>query len=153
MSTKSCKRYVILFDRWSYAATLLCYIAFFLIIWILRVPLKRTSDYPEQFKTPLLRKNQLEDSFVIKMKNSNFNSDKSDNIGTLLNEKKEYLVNPNNNDNLHKDHVDILTSVFIRYANIYINMFVLIYVYNHRKLFNFFTKNVSRLVKIIELIY
>lgn len=53
------------------------------------------------------------DSFDMKMRNSNFNSDKRAE-DTLLNEKSEYLVNVNDHENLHKDRTQILMDVFTK---------------------------------------
>lgn len=56
---------------------------------------------------------KLEDTFEIKMKNSNFNSDnKVDSENKILNDKNEYLVNVNNEENIHRDQADILEDVF-----------------------------------------
>ena len=55
-----------------------------------------------------------EDTFEIRMKNSNFNSDRKDGENNLLNNKNEYLINVNANENANKDQTEILQEVFKR---------------------------------------
>ncbi|XP_044751501.1 45 kDa calcium-binding protein [Coccinella septempunctata] len=102
-----------LFLRWSYSVPLLSYLAFFLLIWTLSLPL---SPFTRR-STIILNSqwNKPEDSFEIRMKNSNFNSDKviSDNEVTEES-KNEYLVNTNNKENVNKNQNEILQDVFSR---------------------------------------
>lgn len=60
----------------------------------------------------IIKKRTLEDSFEIKMRNSNFNSDIKENGNAVLSEKNEYLVNVNNNENYNKNENEILEEVF-----------------------------------------
>lgn len=55
-----------------------------------------------------------EESFEIRLKNSNFNSDRGDTEKNLLNNKNEYLINVNGGENVHKDQTQILREVFIK---------------------------------------
>ncbi|XP_017784780.1 PREDICTED: 45 kDa calcium-binding protein isoform X1 [Nicrophorus vespilloides] len=97
--------------RWSFTVPILCYILFFIMIWTLSVPLKPNIRIEIPNDTPMELKRGVEDTFEIRMKNSNFNSDKNaeDN---LLNEKNEYLINVNNKENINKDQTEILEDVF-----------------------------------------
>lgn len=97
------KKFVVLFERWSYKFSLVCYLLFFLMIWMLSVPLKSHVRYDVP-SINFASNKKIEDTFEIKLKNSNFNSDNIDN--------SEYLVNMNNNENIHKDQTDILMDVF-----------------------------------------
>lgn len=106
--TKNLKLPGIIFLRWSYTVPVLCYLTFFLMIWMMSVPLKPIKIVKE------IHIPKDEDSFEIRMKNSNFNSDKQDD--NLLNNKNEYLVNVNNNENQDKDQGQILSEVFRKYA-------------------------------------
>ncbi|KAJ3656086.1 hypothetical protein Zmor_015187 [Zophobas morio] len=103
----NCK-HVILLLRWSYTVPLLCYFIFFLTIWMLSVPLKPIKIVKE---IPI---HKPEDTFEIRMKNSNFNSDRKDGENNLLNNKNEYLINVNANENANKDQTEILQEVFKR---------------------------------------
>lgn len=104
-----------LFLRWSYSVPLLSYLAFFLLIWTLSLPLspftrRGTAILNTQWNKP-------EDSFEIRMKNSNFNSDKVMPENEATEESKnEYLVDTNNKDNANKDQNEILQNVFTRYV-------------------------------------
>ncbi|KAL3283631.1 hypothetical protein HHI36_006770 [Cryptolaemus montrouzieri] len=100
--------------RWSYSVPLLSYLSFFLLIWTLSLPL---SPFTRR-NTVLIddrQWNKIEDSFEIRMKNSNFNSDKMK-IGIPVTEedKNEYLVNVNNKANENRNQNDILQDVFSR---------------------------------------
>lgn len=97
----------VLFQRWSYTVPLLCYITFFCMIWMLSVPLRPNLTVHSQVKRQKLLS---ESEFDIKLKNSNFDSDKKEE--ELLNEKNEYLVNVNDRENIHKDQSQILWDVF-----------------------------------------
>lgn len=97
----------------SYSVPLLSYLAFFLLIWTLSLPLSPLTRrsavvLEEQWHKP-------EDSFEIRMKNSNFNSDKvKPEIEATEEAKNEYLVNTNNKDNFNKNQNEILQDVFSR---------------------------------------
>ncbi|KAG5880648.1 hypothetical protein JTB14_022814 [Gonioctena quinquepunctata] len=91
--------------RWSYTVPILCYIAFFFVIWMLAVPLKHNIRTITEIKV-----DPPEDSFEIRMRNSNFNTDKKAEEGDE--EKNEYLVNANDEDNFRKDQAEILMEVF-----------------------------------------
>ncbi|KAK9879605.1 hypothetical protein WA026_006670 [Henosepilachna vigintioctopunctata] len=98
--------------RWSYSVPLLSYLSFCLLIWTLSLPLS-----PFTRNTVLIDRqwNRIEDSFEIRLKNSNFNSDKMKGGDKLTEENKnEYLVNVNNKDNVNKNQNDILQDVFSR---------------------------------------
>lgn len=96
-------KYNVLFQRWSYVVPLLCYLLFFCMIWTLSVPLKPISQTTS---------NQQEAKNIYKMsKNTNINSEKD-----ILNEKNEYLVNVNDENNKNKNQVEILEDVFKRYT-------------------------------------
>lgn len=101
-------KHLILLLRWSYTVPVLCYITFFLTIWMLSVPLKPIKIVKE------LRIDKPEDSFEIRMKNSNFNSDRKEGENNLLNNKNEYLINVNTNENVNKGQTEILQDVFKR---------------------------------------
>lgn len=62
----------------------------------------------------LISSKRLEDSFEIRIQNSNFNSDKE---GLQQMEKNEYLVNVNNDENARKGETQILTEVFVQADN------------------------------------
>lgn len=111
MKLKANKRLNI-FERWSFAVPVLCYLTFFSMIWILSVPLKSSANVVVQDDLQYYAKQKLEDTFEIKMKNSNFNSDRDEGENQLLNVKGEYLVNLNNN--IHVDPSAILEDVFKR---------------------------------------
>ncbi|CAH0557552.1 unnamed protein product [Brassicogethes aeneus] len=86
--------------RWTYSVPVLCYCTFFVMIWMLSVPLKPiTRNHKDK---PIA----LEDTFEVRLKNSNFNSDKKT---EEYEEKNEYLINTNNNDKN-----EILQDVFIK---------------------------------------
>lgn len=91
--------------RWSYTVPVLCYMAFFFMIWMLAVPLKPNIRIVKDIKVE-----PPEDSFEIRMKNSNFNSDKR--AVDEAEEKNEYLVNVNDEENSKKDKAEILKDVF-----------------------------------------
>lgn len=93
--------------RWSYTVPILCYVVFFLMIWMLSVPLKPNIKIVKDIKVE-----PPEDSFEIRMKNSNFNSDKK--LVEEAEEKNEYLVNVNDEENFKKDKTQILKEVFIK---------------------------------------
>lgn len=97
----------LIFLRWSYTVPLLCYIVFFITIWMLAVPLKPIKIRKEINLQP-------EDTFEIRIKNSNFNSDANNNVNhqAVLDEKNEYLINVNSIENEHKDKTEILQEVF-----------------------------------------
>lgn len=103
-------KYYLIFERWSFTVPILCYLVLFCMIWILSVPLKPTINLkiPDRDKEP----QKLEDTFEIKIKNSNFNSDKIDSESKILSDKNEYLVNVNNEENVHRNQADILEDVF-----------------------------------------
>lgn len=92
--------------RWSYTVPILCYIAFFFMIWMLAVPLKPKIKISKEIKLQ-----PPEDSFEIRIKNSNFDSDRKGEQN-LLEDRNEYLVNVNNEENSSKDKTQILTEVF-----------------------------------------
>lgn len=112
---KSPSKYYLIFERWSFAVPILCYLVLFCMIWILSVPLKPTINLkiPDRDKDT----QKLEDTFEIKIKNSNFNSDKIDSESKILSDKNEYLVNVNNEENVHKNQADILEDVFKKYTS------------------------------------
>lgn len=103
----NCK-HIILLLRWSYTVPILCYVVFFFTIWMLSVPLKPIKIVKE------IHINKPGESFAIRMKNSNFNSDRKEAENLILNDKNEYLVNVNNNENIGKDQTEILKEVFTR---------------------------------------
>lgn len=75
------------------------------MIWMLSVPLKPNIKIVKDIKVE-----PPEDSFEIRMKNSNFNSDKK--VVEETEEKNEYLVNLNDEENYKKDKTQILKEVF-----------------------------------------
>ncbi|CAG9862979.1 unnamed protein product [Phyllotreta striolata] len=93
--------------RWSYTVPILCYIAFFLMIWMLAVPLKQNIKIVKKLNI------DAEDSFEIRIKNSNFNTDKKP-ISEDIDQKNEYLVNTDDEEYLNKDSTRILTEVFVK---------------------------------------
>ncbi|XP_019874233.1 45 kDa calcium-binding protein [Aethina tumida] len=97
-------KYVVLL-RWTYTVPLLCYVAFFVMIWMLSVPLKPPKETVKHIG------DRPEDTFEIRIKNSNFDSDKKP---EEYEERNEYLINANNAENAHKDKTDILKEVFIK---------------------------------------
>ncbi|KAK5645804.1 hypothetical protein RI129_004268 [Pyrocoelia pectoralis] len=102
------------FERWSYLVPILSYFTLFCTIWILSVPLKSNkTKSPNQFHL-YSRNKLLQHDFVIKMKNSNFNSDKVEAENQLLNVKGDYLINlnGNNNNKVHVDPTAVLEDVF-----------------------------------------
>lgn len=98
-------KYVVLL-RWTYTVPLLCYVAFFVMIWMLSVPLKPPKETVKHIG------DRSEDTFEIRIKNSNFDSDKKP---EEYEERNEYLINANNAENAHKDKTDILKEVFTKY--------------------------------------
>ncbi|KAJ8951906.1 hypothetical protein NQ318_019885 [Aromia moschata] len=94
--------------RWSYTVPVLCYVAFFLMIWTLAVPLKPTLKAPKNVGV----RRPVEDTFEVRIRNSNFNSDRKG--GGSLDEKNEYLVNVNDEENSKKDKAEILADVFVK---------------------------------------
>ncbi|CAG9835298.1 unnamed protein product [Diabrotica balteata] len=84
--------------RWSYTVPILCYLAFFVMIWMLAVPLKHNIKIVKDLKV------NVEDSFEIRIKNSNFNTDKRGEEELI--DKNEYLVDFN------KDGTRTLMEVF-----------------------------------------
>ncbi|KAF5294061.1 hypothetical protein FQA39_LY13535 [Lamprigera yunnana] len=101
-----------LFTRWSYLISVGCYLTFFTVSWIMSVPLR--SDKKVINNDNPFTKQRLEDAFVIKMKNSNFNSDKADIEMQILNVQNNYLNNAIDNTNkaIHIDPIAILKDVF-----------------------------------------
>ncbi|XP_074025337.1 stromal cell derived factor mayday [Leptinotarsa decemlineata] len=91
--------------RWSYTVPILCYFIFFFAIWMLAVPLKHNITIIKELKV-----NPPEDSFEIRIRNSNFNTDKRTEDGDE--DKNEYLVNVNDENNSRKDQTGILMEVF-----------------------------------------
>lgn len=76
------------------------------MIWMLSVPLKPNIKIVKDIKVE-----PPEDSFEVRMKNSNFNSDKK--VEQEEEEtKNEYLVNVNDAENSKKDKTQILKEVF-----------------------------------------
>lgn len=75
------------------------------MMWMLSVPLKSNIQIVKDIKVE-----PPEDSFEIRMKNSNFNSDKK--AAEEAEEKNEYLVNVNDEENAKKDKTEILKEVF-----------------------------------------
>lgn len=75
------------------------------MIWMLSVPLKPNIKIVKDIKVE-----PPEDSFEIRMKNSNFNSDKK--AVEEAEEKNEYLINVNDEQNSKKDKTEILKEVF-----------------------------------------
>lgn len=78
------------------------------MIWMLSVPLKPNIKIVKDIKVE-----PPEDSFEVRMKNSNFNSDKK----VVVEEedaKNEYLVNVNDEEHSKKDKAQILKEVFKR---------------------------------------
>lgn len=75
------------------------------MIWMLAVPLKPNIRIVKDIKVE-----PPEDSFEIRMKNSNFNSDRK--AVEEAEEKNEYLVNVNDEENSKKDKTEILKEVF-----------------------------------------
>lgn len=84
-----------LFERWTFAVPILFYGLFFYAIWALSVPLKsgNKSLKNDRDVIDLFARRKLEESFEVKIKNSNFNSDKAIAENQLFNVKNEYLVN------------------------------------------------------------
>lgn len=76
------------------------------MIWMLSVPLKPNIKIVKDIKVE-----PPEDSFEVRMKNSNFNSDQK-NVDEEIEEKNEYLVNVNDEENSKKDKTQILKEVF-----------------------------------------
>lgn len=104
-----------LFERWSYVVPILCYLAFFSMIWILSLPLKSNTNLEISDDENFYSKEKLEDTFEIRIKNSNFNSDKEVAENELLNTKTEYLVNFNSYRNKYgTDQTKILEEVFTK---------------------------------------
>lgn len=106
-------KFRVIFKRWSFSVPPLFYIVFYCAIWLLSVPLRSniTIKIPNHAEY-VINKRSLEDSFEIRMKNSNFNSDLKGNRDAVLSEKNEYLVNVNNNENYNKNENEILEEVF-----------------------------------------
>lgn len=78
------------------------------MIWMLSVPLKPNITIVKDIKVE-----PPEDSFEIRMKNSNFNSDNGKRaVEDDGGEKNEYLVNVNDEENSKKDKTQILKEVF-----------------------------------------
>lgn len=88
--------------RWSYTVPALCYLLFLLMTQLLMIPLK-----PNQQTTNKLELGILENTFEVRIKNSNFNSDSK--VSPL--EKNEYLVSVNVNDP-EESPARVLTKVF-----------------------------------------
>lgn len=103
-----------LFHRWSYGVPLLCYVTFLCLIWMLSLPLKSNLSTHRDVNTKTHGLEE-ENAFHVKIRNSNFNSDKNVE-DALLNDKNEYLVNVNDHENLHKDRTQILEEVFKKYV-------------------------------------
>lgn len=118
---------IIVFERWSFGVPILCYLLLFCMIWILSVPLKPNLNI-KIAETDNLNK-KLEDTFEIKIKNSNFNSDKTESENKILNDKNEYLVNVNNEENVHRDQADILQDVFKKYYENYSKIIFIVRTY------------------------
>ncbi|KAF5303096.1 hypothetical protein FQR65_LT08428 [Abscondita terminalis] len=97
------------FRRWSCVVSILCYLIFFGLIWTTSVPLKSNKNINVGVE---YEDRNLEDSFVIKIKNSNFNSDTLDVDTQFLNIKGDYLDNLNYNNAMHIDSNAILRDVF-----------------------------------------
>ncbi|XP_066254790.1 45 kDa calcium-binding protein [Euwallacea similis] len=91
--------------RWSYTVPALCYVLFLLMTWMLTIPLRPKISYSDGFAASRF----LEDTFEVRIKNSNFNSDR---VNGDVPQKNEYLVNVNNAENSQKGQVQILTEVF-----------------------------------------
>lgn len=100
--------------RWSVVVCLFCYATFFCMIYFLPVQLKSNIRVNFPLESPMnLRPGGYEDTFEIRIKNSNFNSDvKDENESRFINNKNEYLVNVNNDENVDKDQTQILEEVF-----------------------------------------
>lgn len=109
MSSKYSKKNIQIFERWSFAVPVLTYGTFLCMISILSLPLRPNVKMIIENDENINAK--LEDSFIIKMKNSNFNSDKNNDGDKILSDKNEYLVSLNNNE-VHRDETVILTDVF-----------------------------------------
>lgn len=90
--------------RWSYTVPILCYMAFLFMIWMLAVPLKQNIKIVKELNV------DSEDTFEIRIKNSNFNTDKKPE--EEIEQKNEYLVNVDDEEYLNKDSTRILMEVF-----------------------------------------
>lgn len=97
----------ILFQRWSYAVPLLCYVMLFCMIWMLSVPLK-----PHMKIQPPAGRKQMDVTFDVKIRNSNFDSDKKED--ELLNSRNEFLISV---DDQGKGQGQILVEVFRKWVN------------------------------------
>lgn len=86
--------------RWSYTVPALCYVLFLLMTQLLMIPLKPNLQTTNKFELGI-----LENTFEVRVKNSNFNSD------SKVREKNEYLVNVNVNDP-EESPARVLTKVF-----------------------------------------
>ncbi|KAL1512455.1 hypothetical protein ABEB36_002043 [Hypothenemus hampei] len=92
--------------RWSYTVPIFCYTLFILMTSMISLPLR-----PQQLilSREIQSPSPVEDSFEIRIKNSDFNSD----IDIPLDGgKNEYLVNVNNRQNVQKGQTQLLTEVF-----------------------------------------
>ncbi|CAH1175998.1 unnamed protein product [Phaedon cochleariae] len=92
--------------RWSYTVPILCYLTFFFMIWMLAVPLKPNRAIVKELRVDV----HPADSFEIRIKNSNFNTDKKN--ADDESDKNEYLINANDEENYRKDNSKILMEVF-----------------------------------------
>ncbi|XP_022913645.1 45 kDa calcium-binding protein [Onthophagus taurus] len=107
----SCRSRTI-FERWSYSVPLFCYMVFLCVMVFLPVPL-RSSITIKIDDMDVTLKRSLEETFIVKMRNSNFKTDGGERYrDESLSDKNEYLVNVNNNENFNKEQNDILMDVF-----------------------------------------
>lgn len=97
----------VLFQRWSFLVPLIGYVVFFCLIYILSVPLQsiKKSKFKRAANTDLQGNPKNDDGSFGSKKNVE---------QILLNEKNQYLVNINDNENKYKNSAEILQDVFKR---------------------------------------
>lgn len=105
-------KYKVVLERWSILVPIICYSFLLCLIWTLSVPLKSRQNTNLPNKANLFKKQKLEESFEVKIKNSNFNSDKVDAENQLLNMKNEYLVRLNQGRGGQENPASVLEEVF-----------------------------------------
>lgn len=112
----------LLCQRWSFPFPIFCYLGLMLTFWLLSVPLKPHIRIRIPNDSPMDIRLGAEDTFEIRLKNSNFNSDDNNknpsgggdekNADPMNDPRNEYLINVDNKENLHKDQAEILEEVF-----------------------------------------
>lgn len=95
--------------RWSYIAPLLCYGTLLMLIWNLSLPLSPITRKIENNDKNL---NKIEETFAIRLDKNDPSKSNLNNLKTNVEDKNEYLVNVNNQENYHKDQTEILKDVF-----------------------------------------